>query len=200
MDLTQPLPAIGAQIEGGYFAGLININGQRFGLVVAARDGGEAVDQAWLGEYREVPGATSVFDGLANTRALADAGSDLAKWATGLQLAGFSDWYLPSRDELEVVFRAFKPTAAENYAFGRHGENVSAVPPTYAHTATEPAQTAIEAFKDDGAEAFNPDDYYWSSTQSSRYLAWAQLFADGYRYDDSKGNEFRARAVRRFVL
>ena len=33
-----------------------------------------------------MPGATSVFDGFANTKALVDAGSDLAKWAADLQL------------------------------------------------------------------------------------------------------------------
>jgi hypothetical protein len=50
------------------------------------------------------------------------------------------------------------------------------------------------------AERFDQADYYWSSTQSSPYSASAQDFEHGYSDVDSKDDEFRAVAVRRFVL
>ena len=42
-----------------------------------------------------------------------------------------------------------------------------------------------------------PDAWYWSSTQCSSYGAWVQDFVGGYQYYGHKGNEYRARAVRR---
>jgi hypothetical protein len=47
---------------------------------------------------------------------------------------------------------------------------------------------------------FAKEGWYWSSTQGSPYHAWAQDFADGYSYFDSKDDEFRAVAVRRLVI
>jgi hypothetical protein len=44
--------------------------------------------------------------------------------------------------------------------------------------------------------------YYWSGQQHETNSGWAwyQLFYDGYQSYSHKGNEFRARAVRRLVI
>jgi hypothetical protein len=196
---ARPLFAFGTPMEGGFFAGLINIKGTTYGLAVADKAEGEHADAPLLSSHTDVTGACSVFDGAANTAALAEAGSELAKWAQSLSLSGHADWYLPSRDELEVLYRNLKPGTSENYTFGRHGENLSAVPPTYAYTSTVPAQTTAEAFQADGAQAFDTA-WYWTSTQYSRNVAWYQHFSGGSQYDDDKSYELRARAVRRFKV
>jgi len=42
--------------------------------------------------------------------------------------------------------------------------------------------------------------WYWSSTQSSAYYAWLQVFGYGNAYDDHKGFDYRVRAVRRLEI
>ncbi len=130
---------------------------------------------------------------------MAEAGSALAQWALGLDIGGFTDWYLPSRDELELLYRAFKPTADENFRLS--GDNPSSVPPGYAYSIDTPPQTPHEAFRKGGAEAFEAL-WYWSSTQGSPRFAWGQVFAVGSQSYDDKGYEARARAraVRRFLI
>lgn len=48
-------------------------------------------------------------------------------------------------------------------------------------------------------ELFEKGRWHWSSTQCSPYSAWIQNFDDGYQNYDHKGDEYRARAVRRVV-
>lgn len=49
-------------------------------------------------------------------------------------------------------------------------------------------------------QVFKTSSWYWSSSQCSRSYAWCQAFAYGGSGADLKGNEFRARAVRRVQL
>lgn len=193
-----PLPAIGAPFQGGFFAGLINVNGQRHALIVAPKATGEHDDTRWISDYKPVPGAKSYDDGLANTTAMAEAGSELAKWARGLDIGGLSDWYLPSQDELEVCYRNLKPTTRENYCYARSGINLSALPPTRPYTPEHPVQTPAAAFQQGGEEAF-ADEWYWSSTQHASYsdFAWLQHFYYGHQDYDDSNSQLRARAVRR---
>lgn len=196
--LNDILPAIGEPYAGGFYVGQIMSNGERYVLIVAPKAEGEHDDVEWHAECSNIPGAQSYCDGLANTQAMAEAGSALAQWALGLNIDGHADWYLPSQDELELCYRALKPTADKNYPYGRSGINASAVPPTYPYTADAPAQTPVEAFQAGGTEAFD-DAWYWSSTQhaSSSDDAWCQYFGYGDQDIISKDNQLRARAVRR---
>ena len=200
-DNANTLPAIGAAYLGGFYAGQIMINGILHGLVVAPKDDGEQKRIQWLESEDRVTGADSYFDGAVNTAAMAEAGSPLATWARGLDLGGQTDWYIPSQDELEIVYRNLKPTAEENYLYARSGMNVSAVPPTYAYSAVEPSQTQVQAFAAGGEQAFE-DSWYWTSTQHAAYdaYAWLQNFDDGGQNDHYKSAGLRARAVRRFVI
>jgi hypothetical protein len=190
----------GAPFGGGFYAGRVRIGEDMFAIILAPKSDGERVDEQLLDSLADVPGAKSFFDGKANTAALAEAGSDLAKWTQDLRIGGFDDWYLPSRDELEVCYRAFKPTTEENYCYC--GDNPSSVPPGYAYSREAPAQTAVTAFQAGGAEAFEADDYYWSSTQSAgnEASAWSQHFYYGNQYHYHKDYELRARAVRRLKI
>ncbi|WP_437881055.1 Lcl domain-containing protein [Pseudomonas sp. LRF_L74] len=193
------LPAIGSPLQGGFYAGLIQADGELYAISRAPKAEGFYPDTAW-GEYGiEIEGANSVYDGLANTQAMAAAGYPAAQWALGLKIAGLTDWYLPARDELEICYRNLKPTADENWRYGRHGENSSAVPITQKYTATNPARTPIEAFQAGGAEAFAPA-VYWSSTQHGPDTAWIQYFDDGNQGLDHKDNARPAFAVRRIKV
>lgn len=196
---TTAIPTVpGTPFAGGFFAGLIHQADGIYALVVAPKAEGEHEDCVWgAGKARaRLAGAMSFFDGRANTEAMAAADSALAKWARGLAIGGFGDWYLPARDELELAYRNLKPTAEKNYCW--QGDNPSSVPPGYAYMPGAPAQTAADAFKDDGAEAFDTV-WYWTSTQyaGDEAYAWVQHFDDGDQSNGHKDDDYRARAVRR---
>ena len=72
-------PTIGEAFGGGFFAGLIRIGSATYGLIVAPKLAGE-ISGEW-GPRDTVEGAGSFFDGVANTQAMAYAGSDVAATA-----------------------------------------------------------------------------------------------------------------------
>lgn len=190
--------AIGTPLEGGFYAGRFRIGAEEFALIVAPKAAGETTGK-W-GEYgQDVAGARSYNDGHANSRAMAEAGSALAQWALGLHINGHDDWYLPSRDELEILYRNLKPTDEENYCSFRDGDNASSVPAGYPYTEESPAQTLVEAFRAGGDEAFEPL-WHWASTQYSPHDAWVQGFVGGLQDYYRKDYELRARAVRKIPV
>ena len=91
----------------------------------------------------------SMNDGLANMQYFRDNGIanyPAAKWIedncnSGTGLNGFTDWYLPSRDELEIVYRMCKPDTTANYS--GYGINPNAVPPTSGYTSNVPGPEPV---------------------------------------------------------
>jgi hypothetical protein len=195
------LPAIGSPVPGGFFAGAFRLNGVCYGLAIAPKAQGRHDDAPWNDNWDRVAGAESLNDGLANTEAMAAAGSKVAQWARAQIIDGHSDWYIPAQDELELLYRNLKPTASENYLYGRSGVNVSATPPTYPYAADQPTQTPLALFQEGGAEALDPV-WYWSSTQHAGLddCGWCQYFGDGYQDGLRKDGQFRVVLVRRFPL
>jgi hypothetical protein len=63
-----------------------------------------------------------------------------------------------------------------------------------------PAAAELRALSATAPELFQQKDYYWSSTQYSRGGAFCQDFEYGLSHAGGKGNEFRARPVRRVQL
>ena len=193
-------PIIGTAMDGGYYAGRIRIEEQTFALIVAPKELGEIKPSIWIPGYKAVPGAMSYNDGLSNTRAMAESGSELAKQILDLRTGDAADWYLPSQDELEIVYRNLKPTTDKNYCWARSGINLSAIEPTRPYTPDFPAQTLAEAFQAGGDQAFE-EARYWSSTQhSDPDYAWCQGFDGGGQHCHDTYSELRARAVRRLEI
>ncbi len=63
-----------------------------------------------------------------------------------------------------------------------------------------PSRLELLAAYEQAPQLFDKADYYWSSTQFSRSLAWCQAFEYGNSHATSKGHEFRARPVRSIQL
>lgn len=200
MTTTNTIPTtFGTPFAGGFYAGRFQIDGTEFALIVAAKTQGESTDAVW-GKYgQDVTEARSCNDGLANTQAMASGGSEIAQWALNLVINDHNDWYLPSRDELELCYRNLKPTKEENWASFRDGDNPSSLPTGYPYTEQNPIQTISPELKEGGADAFS-DSAYLSSTQYSPGNAWIQHFGVGTQYGDPKHPARRARAVRRFKV
>lgn len=148
----------------------------------------------WNDSYDRVDGALSFHDGQANTIAMAKAGSKIAAFALERGL------YIPARDELDVVFRAFKPGTDDNWGY-RSGDNPSSVPSGYPHEPQNPAQCPIAEYQTGGAEAI-PENWVWSSTQLAGYdaYAWCQYFRAGGQDDLRKGLEFEVVLVRSVII
>lgn len=191
--------AIGSPLEGGFFGGIINVNGQHKAIIWAPKKLG-SIKTHLLNSPNPVAGAGSPADCLTNTRALLAAGSPAAEFVTSLTIDGHNDWLIPSRDVLELGYRHFKPTAYENYASWRDGENANSIPPGWIYTPTEPAQTQLEAFRAEGEEAFDAA-WHWSSTVLPQGdTAFFQFFHYGCQDDYYLHAECRVRAVRLIQL
>ncbi|MDG9928499.1 MULTISPECIES: DUF1566 domain-containing protein [unclassified Pseudomonas] len=193
------VPALRSPLGGGFFMGLFGLQGKTFALVRAPKAQGFHAETRWGEAGIVIPGAASCVDGLANTRAMAEAGYALGAWALGLSIDGSEDWYLGARDEIELVYRACKPTAEENWCSFRDGDNPSSLPPGYLYTPSEPAQSPDAAFQEGGEEALEACGY-WSSTQGGPFLAWVQAFVGGLQTTCHKGYARPAFAVRRIEV
>lgn len=190
------IPAVGTAMLGGFFAGLVNINGQTKGIIVAPKSTGEYKGK-WAESEARIEGAACPVDGQKNTLDMIAAGTALGKWVKALDIGGFTDWHIPSRDQLEIIYRAFKPTNQENWAYS--GVNISSPPPRNLYTNDSPNQCDLAELKEGGEQAFDTT-WYWTSTQVSEVSAWIQHFGDGDQYYDWKFSLTRARAVRTINL
>lgn len=207
----------GGSFGGGFLAGYIIIGGDTFALVVAPKDGGEQTHLEVFDGGSDYTGSQSVNDGRANTLAMMASPQasrfHAARFCYNLRLGGFADWYLPSRDELEVAARNLKPTAALNHIGLRpdgvaNGTNASSTPVGAAYTANVPAKTTVAAFDRtiNGAQALGlvDDGEYWTSTfaATDRRQAWRQRLGNDHNEAlrqrlQGTGNNCGVRAFRR---
>jgi hypothetical protein len=127
-----------------------------------------------------------------------NASHPAAQFCEGLTIGGFSDWYMPAKNELEVCYYNLKPTTTSN--FTASGINANAVPARASnYTAGTPAQTSAADFKDTGAEDFGAV-FYWSSSEFSASRGWVQAFDIGVQDYYSKTDSLRVRAIRRVAV
>lgn len=190
------IPTVGTAMLGGFFAGLVNINGQTKGIIVAPKATGEYKGK-WAESEARIEGAACPVDGQQNTLDMVAADTKLGNWVQALNINGFTDWHIPSRDQLEIIYRAFKPTADENWVYS--GVNISSVPPRNLYTNDSPKQCELAEFKQGGEQAFDTT-WYWTSTQVGGAAAWIQYFDSGDQDVHWERYFTRARAVRTINL
>lgn len=219
---------------GTYAAWVIAIG---YKLIVAPKSSGEIASVQYKTSSTASPAATrTLTNGPAATAAMQLENlnplvpvNPMAQWVTNINLAGgigsYTDWYIPARDELELIWRNLKPIANNNTTGNRNlatnayttdgnypdssldladrGKNNNTIPLGGAYTTTVPGQTAVTAFASGGAEALGSGQY-WSSSEYASSYAWAQDFSTsspGIQVSsDGKSANYRARAVRRSVL
>jgi len=191
-------PVVGEAYGGGFFAGQISTTANSVAthnLVVGPLSTAQNLSLRWKTTNTSTTGTDSVIDGPANSANMNDASHPAAQFCEGLTIGGFSDWYLPAKNELEVCYYNLKPsTASNNTAFGINPNAVPARASNY--TTGNPAQTSAVIFRTGNAEAF-AGGAYWNSTQYSATYAWQENFLDGYQGYASKSGNSRVRAIRR---
>ena len=129
---------------------------------------------------------SAVGTGAANTAAMAAStacNSQAATLVTAYSGNGFTDWYLPSEDELNAMC---------NYS--RDPE--SPLPPTTSCYGTAGTDQATEFSTSEYAWA---PGVYWSSTQTASTFSWRQYMQlTGYQFMGTPGNTLHIRPIRSF--
>jgi hypothetical protein len=220
------IPTIGDAAWGGYMAGIIDTTrpgsigggdpsqaGLRYLLIVSPKSIEFTTGKKWKTSNDAGPAATAtLWDGLAATEAMFAAGSAYEAATYCRELAfpqdGGSRWYLPAKNELELLYRNLKPTTEPHY--NASGANVASDPTGAAYTpgsSDNPSQSGIAAFQQGGAQALEgvSSPYYWSSSEYSALYAWFQYVGGSYaglpgQHLTKTSTNIRVRPVRRFVL
>jgi hypothetical protein len=204
-------------------------------IILAPKASGENASVAYKTANTADPAACrTLTNGRAATAAMQAENTNplvplypLAQWITAINTAGgiggFTDWYIPARDELELVWRHLKPVTDNNYVVvnrpsasytrdanladltAEHGANRHSDPAGAAYTTSNPAQTAVALFQTGAAEAltFSSSARYWPSSEFSATYGWTQVYNTSYPGNQAtyyKTSNYRARAARRSIL
>jgi hypothetical protein len=119
----------------------------------------------------------------------------------GNGIGGYTDWYVPAKNELAVLFFFLKPDiTANNTGSGSNPNSVAPYTPNTAYGPGFPNVTTNALFAG-GAQAFSIAPY-WSATEgsSNTNAAWSQGFGNGYQdVNFVKTSSIYARAIRRIA-
>ncbi|WP_176158784.1 hypothetical protein [Burkholderia multivorans] len=96
------LPAFGAALGEGYFAGTFLLDGVYYAMIAAPKSA--ELSETISADAAAMAQASSYSDGHSNTAALASSGEGVAASIKALVIGGQSDLYIPSRDELATIF------------------------------------------------------------------------------------------------
>lgn len=200
---------IGEPWGGGYYAGKISTsgNGVATHYLIVAPASTESYGLTW-GQYNQSSTASSDIDGPSNTNIMVAAGSQAATYCDNLTTGGYTDWYLPAKNELEVLYYFLKPTTdTNNTSSGSNANAVAPEPSNTVYTSGSPSQTTATAFKYNQSQAFYPKpgypNYpYWCSTANYNDLyAWIQQMDAGQQQTIARNNTgCMTRAVRRIPV
>jgi hypothetical protein len=200
-SFTPPIPTIGAAFGGGFFAGQISTAGNSiadYNLVIGPYASAQAFPKQFKTTRTTTSGTSSDIDGPTNSSNMNNASHPAAQFCEGLTIGGFSDWYMPAKNELEVCFYNLKPIANSNNTSS--GTNTNAVPSRGSnYTSGVPAQTSATSFQSGGSEAFDGSTY-WSSTQFDASEAKVQSFYYATQNNYYKDGNRRVRAIRRVAV
>ena len=211
-----PPEVIGQEYGGGFYAGNIVEGGVEYYLVVAPKSSGETVKQFKTSADGAPTATRTLNNGPAASASMNSATYPAAQFCEALSINGFTDWYLPSRDELELFYRNLKPHTDSNATNNREksaytypegndiasdtwGVNRNSSPTGPAYTSGSPSQTSAVVFKAGGSEAlvFANGTFYWSSSEFSASASWSQTFQYGGQFGTTKTASYYVRAVRR---
>ncbi|WP_425641400.1 phage tail protein [Marinomonas gallaica] len=194
----------GTPFGGGYYVGIMDPpDGPRYALIVAPKS--VEVTLQYKNSDSFSAGTGSLWDGQLNTSNIDDAVHPVAQYVSSLSIGGYHDWYVPARDEFEVLYRKFKLSTDANKTGARplggyFGENLNSVPVGDAYSGVDPVQTSVSDFIVNGSESLESTFYWTSSQYDSNGYMWVQYAINGDQTSRSKVSGLRVRPVRRILL
>jgi len=177
---------------GGLVFYIDSTSGLRYEMAPKTWGANETTGIQWCSDRtNSVTTGTAVGDGSANTTAmLTSAGAFVACTSSTSNVAraypggGFTDWFLPSKDELNAMcYYSRNLSASPDPTVGCFGGSGTTQNGTFA-----------------GGDYGFASDSYWSSSQNavSPVRAWFQALADGSQGADLEDALYRVRPVRSF--
>lgn len=166
---SEPIPALGAAYGSGYVGAITPWpDGMNAIVVLAPAADGDFANLKWDPKYRAAPGATSFWDGLANSISIDDDQHPAAQKARAYRGDLLDDWHLLAHSPQTAVLANCCPL-----------------------------WTVLPAFMEGGPAAYKKDAY-WSSTQSQfdSDCAWLQYFGRGISGYWGKNYGLRVRPAR----
>jgi hypothetical protein len=150
---------------------------------------------------KDFDGAVNIAIMKANTYGLSAATYPAAYFIDNINAAGGfngqTDWYLPSRFELDIAYFNLKPTTDANNS--SWGINAYSVPKrTQNNTSGYPGITSVSVFAA-STEQFVQGSH-WSSTEIGVGVPRGLDFAFGNQFNDISSNLYRVRAFRKIAL
>lgn len=210
----------GTFTDGGYYAGMMKDGANLYALIISPRESGFNNTSPYYGPGGTDNGTTvSVICGKGGTEAYATSGQHaMLAWAAALVINGFDDWYIPARDELELMLRNLKPTTDSTYIGSReaswdttvnvNGANANSYPalPNGYTASNAPQQTKNPLFITGGAQALDTGvqdllcatEYRTNQSTGTLYV-WQQSVTRIQQTSVGK-NTCGARAVRRVLI
>jgi hypothetical protein len=143
----------GQALGGGYFGGFISTTADGVATHALIVGPVASAQSATTIQYKNAntatAGADSDIDGPQNTADMVADGNatvyPAAHFCNDLVIGGFSDWYMPAKNELEVCYYTLKPTTAANDTSA--GINPNAVPARASnYQPSGPTQPAADNF------------------------------------------------------
>ena len=212
-------PAIGSAYQGGYYVGRIVVDGLIWRLIVSPKS--DETSLTMRPSFTSMPGGTtSLIDGWANSQAMFTQANPATEhpavnWCRTRTSGGYTDWYLPSRDEIELIYRNLKPTTDQNIVSPTpispigpavdvlpYGQNLNSLPIGNQYTLTVPARTSVTIFQQNGGQELSTGNAYWTSsrTVSQPAYAWTYAFVFGnYSWGTWPDTVLNVRPVRRVL-
>ena len=163
--------SIGDYHQGGV---IFYLEGNGSGLICDISDIASPLNQVGWGCYTDAlngAASTDIGSGFSNTTDIINGCNEVgiaAEICYNLTKGGYSDWYLPSKDELNEMYINKNLINTTSIYNGGYALNIS------------------------------DDDEYWSSTQEGPFYSTIQRFGDGHQKGRGKSNLACARAIRSF--
>jgi hypothetical protein len=174
----------------------------------------------------DLAAAANLVYGKPATDALNDANHPLFQWAktsfsgnngpnSSGGIGGFTDWYIPAKNELAILYFFLKPdTTANSTSDGSNPNSVAPYTPSTNYGPGFPNQTSADGTNGtanfrfpSGAQniPFNSASpaatnvYHWSTSDTGT-SAWTQGFNTGDQITAFKSSQLLARAIRRVAV
>lgn len=196
LPVIPPPSNIGESFGGGYYAGLYSETGDgnptHFLIVAPASSESNLL---WKIDLTNSSGTSSLYDGAANTAAMADASHPAAEYCANLTIGGYSDWYLPSRYEFGIIYSNTRgQTGNNNTSYGINPYSV--LPRTNNYSLYVPGDGTYGSVFRNATAAFNGFEY-WTSSQASAGSAYVLDSSYGAETTTAKDNGYTVRAIRK---